>query len=382
MPAQSFQSRNRILSTFLHHLARPVAGNDPASFARIVLSPNYMNTLTERPDWMSSPVKFTTKVRTYDLGRTLVPRETVLLAFRGSVAHGMFVDPKDPNGIDDVDLIGVTIPEEKYYLGLSEWGSRGTKEFREGVWDGVFYDVRKIVSLLMQGNPNVLSLLWTKPEHRLGVSSSIEPLIESRRLFLGKHVFNAFAGYANAQLIKMESRDPAELRQYLAVTTELKRRGRHPNHKGVMIPYPEGYDNSRGENLNALQTSDDVLLGQLRSFQKKGENIGYMGDKRKRLVLDLGYDSKNAAHCIRLLRMCVEFLNTGSMTVYRPDAGDDQELLAIKRGEWTLEQVKKEAADLFQAAREARDSSPLPDEPDRDRIEKLLIHMIWERWKD
>jgi hypothetical protein len=81
-----------------------------------------------------------------------------------------------------------------------------------------------------------------------------------------------------------------------------------------------------------------------------------------------------------LLRMCIEFLNTGSMTVYRPDAGDDQELLAIKRGEWPLERVKKEAEELFQAARDARDKSQLPDEPDRSKIEVHLIDIIQSHW--
>jgi hypothetical protein len=39
--------------------------------------------------WITHPVSFTTKVRQYDLGETLIPEETVMLAFRGSVAHGM-----------------------------------------------------------------------------------------------------------------------------------------------------------------------------------------------------------------------------------------------------------------------------------------------------
>jgi hypothetical protein len=64
---------------------------------------------------------------------------------------------------------------------------------------------------------------------------------------------------------------------------------------------------------------------------------GY-GDKRKQLVLRHGYDSKNAAHLIRLLRMCVEFMKNGELVVSRPDAA---ELLDIKAGKWTLEQVKR-----------------------------------------
>jgi len=62
-----------------------------------------------------------------------------------------------------------------------------------------------------------------------------------------------------------------------------------------------------------------------------------MGTKRKMLVEKYGYDCKNAAHLIRLLRMGVEFLKDGRLYVMREDA---KQLIEIKRGEWTLEQVK------------------------------------------
>lgn len=57
-----------------------------------------------------------------------------------------------------------------------------------------------------------------------------------------------------------------------------------------------------------------------------------MGERRKALVRRHGYDTKNAAHLIRLLRMGIEFLQSGELLVDRSghDAG---ELLAIKRGE-------------------------------------------------
>ena len=61
----------------------------------------------------------------------------------------------------------------------------------------------------------------------------------------------------------------------------------------------------------------------------------------------VGYDAKNAAHLIRLLRMGIEFLTEGTMYVERVDG---PELLTIKRGEWPLEKVKAEAERLFQLA--------------------------------
>ena len=54
---------------------------------------------------------------------------------------------------------------------------------------------------------------------------------------------------------------------------------------------------------------------------------GYMGEKRKRLVEKFGYDTKNASHLIRLLRMGMEFLVDGELHVEREDA---KELLRIK----------------------------------------------------
>jgi len=53
---------------------------------------------------------------------------------------------------------------------------------------------------------------------------------------------------------------------------------------------------------------------------------------------------------------------------------DSHDLLAIKRGEWSLEKVKAESDELFGLARTAYVNSPLPNEPDRYRAER------WLRW--
>ena len=308
-------------------------------------------------------------------GPVEIPPRTFLLAYRGSIAHGMFVPSTDPKSIDDVDLMGVVMGEEKHYFGLHEWGQRGTREIKEGHYDCVYYETRKMFSLLLQGNPNVLSLLWCRPQDYLLLNAAGREMIANRHLFHGKHVYNAFAGYAHQQLSKMETRDPAELRDYLALTYEAKWRGIHPNHKGEKMEYPDDYDLASGEAKNTRATGDDSLIQRLRHYMKKGDNLGYLGDKRKQLVLEHGFDAKNAAHCIRLLRMAGEYLRTGTLTVYRPDA---EELLDIKRGKWSLSRVKAHADELFAGMKAARDASPLPDEPDRERAEALLVRLIKE----
>ena len=111
-------------------------------------------------------------------------------------------------------------------------------------------------------------------------------------------------------------------------------------------------------------------LETLHAFRKLHRKFfsGYMGEKRKALVREFSYDVKNAAHLIRLLRMGIEFLETGVLQVLRPDA---EELITIKQGKWTLEQVKEEAERLF--ARFKNLDSPLPEDVDSDAINQLLI---------
>lgn len=308
----------------------------------------------------------------------LVVPGTCVLAYRGSVAHNMYVPKNDPKHIDDIDLMGVVVGEPKHYFGLHEWGSRGTKEVWLEPYDVVYYELRKMVSLLLQGNPNVLSILYLRPGYYLHLDDTGKELIKARSLFVGKHVYSSFAGYASAQLQKMESRDPAEVREYLAVTAELKYRGVHPNHKGEQILYPDT-SAFKGEADNAERWSTEKLLQRLVHFQKKGENLGYLGDKRKHLILEHGYDAKNAAHCIRLLRMAVEFLSTGELEVFRTK--DAQELLDIKAGRWSLYDIKSEAERLFAAAKAAVLTSPLPEGPDRDGAESLLIDLLSARFR-
>lgn len=234
---------------------------------------------------------------------------SICTAWRGSIAHGMFVPSDDPLSIDDKDVMAVVVAPIDRYFGLREFGSRGTKEVMVREWDIVAYEVRKFVSLLAKGNPNVLSLLWLPENGYLAIKDSFRMLIEKRALFATREVYHAFVGYAHGQLHRMT--------------------------------------------------------------HQKFE--GYMGEKRKALVAKFGYDCKNAAHLIRLLRMGTEFLKDGNLQVLRHDA---QQLLEIKRGEWSLNQVKEEADRWFKNAEAAYLASTLPAMPDYDKINALCVDVV------
>lgn len=235
---------------------------------------------------------------------------SILSGYRGSISHGTYVPSTDPNSIDDKDLMVICVPPIDYYFGLKEFGSRGTQEIKYKEWDVVVYELKKFIRMLKQGNPNVLGMLWLNQNHYTYISRAGQLLLDNRNLFVGKHVYDSFCGYARGQLKRM--------------------------------------------------------------IHFKFE--GYMGEKRKKLVNKLGFDCRNSSHLIRLLRSGIEFLNTGYLQVYRPDA---LELIDIKLGKWSLEKVQKEADNLFKEAKKAYDNSSLPVEPDKEAINNLCIDILF-----
>jgi len=187
----------------------------------------------------------------------------------------------------------------------------GLKKFEqyekfEGVWDIVIYSLQKYIRLMLKNNPNVMSLLWLEDKHYLHRTVYGNLLIKNREIFSSKSAYKAFCGYAYGQLHRMTH----------------------------------------------------------------GAHQGYMGEKRKALVEKFGYDTKNAAHLTRLLKVGIEFLTTGELQVNRPEK---HQLIEIKKGLWTLEQVKKEAERLFSKMEDAYISSKLKNKPDCNKAHKLLI---------
>lgn len=176
-------------------------------------------------------------------------------------------------------------------------------------YDITFYEAKKFMGLLLKSNPNVIGLLWLTPEMYKIKSAFGQKLIDNREIFSSKQAYKSFSGYAYSQFRKME---------HLA-------------------------------------------------FE------GYMGEKRKALVKQHGYDTKNAAHLIRLLRMGMEFLASGELNVMRHDAG---QIIDIKTGKYTLEQVKTMAEDLFKKTEDAFLRSTLPAQPDYKKANELLVELV------
>lgn len=298
----------------------------------------------------------------------LLPEGMISLCWRGSVAHGMYVPKSDPDSIDDKDVMGVYVGPLEHYLGF---GGKDVYEKWEGEWDCVFYELRKFIGLLLNCNPNVLSLLWLKPngiiyEHALGAR-----LRENRDLFVTKKAYHSFSGYAHAQFKKMISFNQEAQALMQPLEDQLVSFGIDPE----SCDAGHSLRTLAGQPFVGATTVMMEVVKRYRGERRRYYSGGYMGKKRRELVRRIGYDAKNAAHLIRLLRMGIEFLTEGTMHVERADA---PELLDIKRGAWSLEKVKTEAERLFQLSQEAYVRSTLPPEPDSARAERLCVEMISE----
>lgn len=240
-------------------------------------------------------------------------QNVILAGYRGSESHGTTIREGD-RATDDVDVFTITVQPPAWYCGLTGYSNSSRQVFETAGddLDILAYDVRKFFSLLAKGNPNVLSYLWLNPEHVLRSTPAGKLIVESRDLFLSRHILDGLGGYARAEAKKM-------------LGTQL--------------------------------------------YQ------GYMGEKRKALVDKFGYDIKNAAHCVRLLYLGIELCSAGTLYAYRPES-EREEMIAIKRGEWLLEKVTSRIDELWEIFSGMEASAPLPNDVDYDAINALLVKVI------
>jgi predicted nucleotidyltransferase len=239
------------------------------------------------------------------------PTKTLLLGFRGSIAHNLYIPNVNEFSTDDIDLMGIYMAPPNHYLGLKK--HKECIETFEGAWDVVTYEYLKMVKMLLKSNPNVLSLLWLKDNLYIHKNAWGQVLLDNRDLFSSKLMYDSHVKYAESQLKRMSQ--------------------------------PNLY-------------------------------LGYMGTKRKKLVDKFGYDTKMASHAIRLMKMCVEFMDTGVLNVYRTE--DVTELIDIKCGEWKLDDVLEYAKDLREKADRLYVTTSLPEKPAFDLIEEITMDCLRE----
>jgi hypothetical protein len=107
------------------------------------------------------------------------------------------------------------------------------------------------------------------------------------------------------------------------------------------------------------KTYSGYVLSQFRLMKKNHDKKGT-------------YKAKHAMHLIRLLYSGIHALQTGEILV---DVGEYRdELLRIKGGSLSFEEVRTRALKLDQGFQQAFTATKLPERPDYDRVNRFLIH--------
>jgi uncharacterized protein len=335
----------------------------------------------------------------------------------GSRAYGLATEKSD------TDIKGVFfMPREQFY------GLNYISQVNNETNDEVYYELGRFMELLLKNNPNILELLATPADCVLYRHPIIDKL--DIHTFLSKLCKETFAGYAVTQIKKARGykkkiinpveKDRKEVLDFcfilngyatIPLTQWLADKQLLQEHCGLVnIPHAKGlyalfYDagNTRGyRGIASGELANDVSLSPVSKgeqpiaylyFNKEGystyckeykeywEWVDKRNDDRYQGNMEhgKGYDAKNMMHTIRLLQVAEEILREGQLNVRRPNR---EELLSIKSGNFQYEQLLEMAEQLMQKIETAYTLSKLQDAPDRDKVEKLLVEMRDELYRD
>jgi uncharacterized protein len=110
-----------------------------------------------------------------------------------------------------------------------------------------------------------------------------------------------------------------------------------------------------------------------RLFNQEGQKNVH----REALEERFGYDTKYAMHVVRLFGEAKEFLESGRITLPRPER---EMLIDIRKGKWAMSDFLAYAKQLEAEALAAQATSPLPDQVDRNKISALVSRAYREHW--
>ncbi len=255
-----------------------------------------------------------------------------LLTMGGSHAYGMDTDTSD------IDIRGCLLNGREEILTGNYY-----EQFTNDETDTVIYSLNKFLHLLSNCNPNAIEMLGCLPEHYLYLSDVGKELLENRHMFLSKRCVNAFGGYANEQLRRLQNamaRDSypkAEREKHILNTI---RNMRH--HLAEVYPsYDEGsmklyIAESAKEGLDTEIFVDLALKGfPLRDYRGIMSEMNtvineYSKLNKRNTKKDKKHLMKHMAHLLRLYMMAIDIMKKHEIITYRTD--EHKLLMDVRNG--------------------------------------------------
>lgn len=303
----------------------------------------------------------------------------IFLTLGGSHAYGTNVESSD------VDIRGCALNSPSDLLGLSSF-----EQVVNTATDTTIYSFNKLVSLLLNCNPNTIELLGCREDHYFQLTDIGQMMLDNRKLFLSQKAISAFGGYANQQLRRLEN---ALARDRLPQSR--KEEHMRKSMESAMQCFKDRYtafeqgsirlfcDESRREELDSEIYADISLshypVRDLTSIVNDLTNIigNYEKLHGRNHKKDMEHLNKHAMHLIRLHLMCLDILEKEEIITYRE--ADRDLLLSIRNGAYQLEDGTYRS-DFFDLVNEyekrlnyAKQNTSLPKTPDYHKVEEFVM---------
>lgn len=299
----------------------------------------------------------------------------ILLTTGGSHAYGTNVETSD------LDIRGIAVERPKEIIGLSKF-----EQFENRETDTVVYGLRKVTSLLLNCNPNVIEMLGTKDEHLFVCNKYGKLLRENSDLFLSQKAIYSFGGYATAQLRRLQNalaRDnypQKEKEKHIMATMKNQLLSIEDRYKSLTGGKLELFiaESDKEEYDSEIHMNIDLKNYPLRDFKnihselsnvvKDYEKLNHRNSKKDELHLN-----KHALHLVRLLLMGTEILEGKGINTHR---GNDRNLLLdIRNGVYSYDEIFAMVDKLDERFKYASENTNLPKKPNYDEVEKLIMEI-------
>ncbi len=302
----------------------------------------------------------------------------MLLGVSGSYGYGTNRDGSD------VDLRGVTLNLPSDILGLTEF-----EQYEDTGTDTVIYSFNKLVTLLLNCNPNTIEILGLDEDQYLIRSALGQELLDNRHLFLSKRAAASFGHYADAQLRRLQNAIARDSMSQPSREEHILRSVRHAledfNRKNQVLkdnPAELFIDDAVTDGLETeiflkadfshypLRKYNELMNG-LNSVVKEYDHVGKRNHKK-----DDNHLNKHAMHLVRLFMMGIDILEEEEIRTHRPEA-DLALLRSIRNGEYMKDGAFIPAfyeivSDYEKRFAEAEKRSRLPDNPDMEMVGRFV----------
>jgi len=314
----------------------------------------------------------------------------------------------------DYDLRGIFAAPPSLLCGLES-----IDQISDAKSDEVYYELGRFMSLLESNNPNIIELLFT-PKHCIRYQHPVIDLLKPE-IFLSKLCQQTFGNYAmgqirkarglNKKILNPEPKQRRHLREFCFIlqgqgSTPLSEMlddlsieendcglvavNHAPNTYAIFHDKDQSYrgiltqkDDStlicssvpkEAQPFAWMQCNIDAFKAHCRSHREYWQWVSERNEDRytTNTTHGQGYDSKNLMHTLRLLDQAIEIAKEGRIILPRPNA---EWLKQVKRGDYTYEDILKIADEKNDAMETAFATSHLPDRPDRDKVNNLLLEI-------